>query len=127
MRQFVALFFVDLCTVLSYYSSMILKRKRRCDVNHIIYSLAIGKREYIGVTVVNDRNPAKSLHRRWQKHVQRAYAENKGWKLSTAIVKYGPDAFSVEIVQIVRGKSNAHAIERDLIRVRKPKLNTDVR
>lgn len=108
--------------------SMIQKqRKTRSDRNHIIYSLAIGKREYIGVTVVNDRSPSKSLKRRWQKHVQRALAEDKGWKLSTAIRKYGPDAFTVEVVQIVRGKSNAHNVERDLIRVRKPKLNTDVR
>ena len=103
------------------------KRKTRTDRNHIIYSLAIGKREYIGVTVVNNRSPSKSLNRRWQKHVQRAYAENKGWKLCEAIRKYGPDAFTVEVVQVVRGKAAAHNVERDLIRVRKPKLNTDVR
>lgn len=106
---------------------MIRKRKTRSDRNHVIYSLAIGKREYIGVTVVNDRSPTKSLKRRWQKHVQRAYAEAKGWKLSLAIVKYGPEAFNVEVVQVVRGKAEAHKIERELIRIRKPKLNTDVR
>lgn len=106
---------------------MLIRRKTRSDRNHIIYSIAIGKREYIGVTVVNGRSPTKSLKRRWQKHVQRALAEDKGWKLSLAIRKYGADAFSVEIVQIVRGKSNAHNVERDLIRSRKPKLNTDVR
>lgn len=103
------------------------KRKTRSDRNHLIYSISIGKREYIGVTVVNDRSPVKSLKRRWQKHVQRAYAEDKGWKLSNAIVKYGADAFTVEVVQVVRGKSEAHSIERDLIRTRRPKLNTDVR
>ena len=106
---------------------MIQKRKRRCDANHIIYSISIGKKEYIGVTIVNDRSPSKSLKRRWQKHVQRALAEDKAWKLSLAIRKYGPEAFNVEVVQIVRGKSNAHNVERDLIRTRKPKLNTDVR
>lgn len=103
------------------------KRKTRSDRNHIVYSLTIGKREYIGVTVVNNRSPSKSLNRRWQKHVQRAYAEAKGWKLCEAIRKHGPEKFTVEIVQIVRGKSAAHEIERDLIRLRKPKLNTDVR
>jgi hypothetical protein len=110
-----------------YIHMMIQKRKTRSDRNHIIYSIAIGKREYIGVTVVSNRSVAKSLKRRWQKHVQRAYAEDKGWKLSLAIRKYGPEAFVVETVQIVRGKAAAHAIERDLIRMRKPKLNTDVR
>jgi hypothetical protein len=102
-------------------------RKKRSDRNHIIYSLTIGKREYIGVTVVNNRSPSKSLNRRWQKHVQRAYAETKGWKLCEAIRRHGPEKFTVEIVQIVRGKSSAHSVERDLIRSRKPKLNTDVR
>lgn len=102
-------------------------RKTRSDRNHVIYSLTIGKREYIGVTVVNNRSPSKSLNRRWQKHVQRAYAEDKGWKLCEAIRKHGPEKFTVEIVQVVRGKSAAHQVERDLIRVRKPKLNTDVR
>lgn len=103
------------------------KRKTRSDRNHVIYSLTIGKREYIGVTVVNNRSPSKSLNRRWQKHVQRAYAEVKGWKLCEAIRKHGPEKFTVEIVQIVRGKSAAHEIERELIRIRKPKLNTDIR
>lgn len=106
---------------------MIRKRKRRTDRNHIVYSIAIGKREYIGVTVVNNGSVSKSLKRRWQKHVQRAMAEDKGWKLSLAIRKYGPEAFVVETIQVVRGKSPAHAIERELIRIRKPKLNTDVR
>lgn len=103
------------------------KRKRRTDTNHLIYSIAIGGREYIGVTIVNNRSPSKSLHRRWQKHVQRAYAEAKGWKLSVAIRKHGPDAFTVEPVLVVRGKAQAHAVERELIRKRKPKLNTDIR
>lgn len=106
---------------------MIQKRKRRCDRNHIIYSISIGAREYIGVTVVNDRSVSKSLKRRWQKHVQRALAEDKGWKLSAAIRKHGAESFLVEVVQVVRGKSEAHQIERDLIKVRKPKLNTDIR
>lgn len=102
-------------------------RKRRTDRNHIVYSLTIGKREYIGVTYVENRSPTKSLERRFRKHVQRAYAENKGWKLCEAIRKYGPDAFELEVIQVVRGKAAAHEIERDLIRIRKPKLNTDVR
>lgn len=103
------------------------QRKTRSDRNHVIYSVTIGKREYIGVTVVVGRSPSKSLHRRWQKHVQRAYAEDKGWKLCAAIRKHGPEKFTVEIVQVIRGKSEAHRIERELIKVRKPKLNTDVR
>jgi len=106
---------------------MMKSRKKRSDRNHAIYSLTIGTREYIGVTVVNDGSAVKSVRRRWQKHVQRALAEDKGWKLSTAIRRHGPEKFVVEVVQIVRGKAEAHSVERELIRTRKPKLNTDVR
>jgi hypothetical protein len=47
--------------------------------------------------------------------------------LCVAIRKYGPDNFHVGILEVVRGKSEAHIRERELIRERKPKLNTDVR
>lgn len=79
------------------------------------------------MTYVENRSPTKSLIRRWQKHVRRALTEDKSWKLCVAIRKHGPEAFDVEIVQIVRGKAEAHKVERDLIRARNPKLNTDVR
>ena len=82
---------------------------------------------YIGMTHVENGSPTKSLRRRWLKHVQRAMAENKTWNLCEAIRKYGPDAFTVEIVEVVRGKTAAHDVERQLIRDLKPKLNTDVR
>lgn len=104
-----------------------MKRKRRLDRNHIVYSLVVGKFEYIGVTYVEDRSPVKSLRRRWQKHVRRALTEGRDWTLCKAIRKYGPDAFTVQVIEVVRGKPAAHERERELIRTLKPKLNTDVR
>jgi hypothetical protein len=106
------------------YSMIKAKRKARSDRNHIIYSLAINGREYIGVTYVDKGRVNASLTRRWQKHVRRALTEGRDWKLCVAIRKYGADRFQVEIV---RGKAAAHIRERELIRDRKPKLNTDVR
>lgn len=103
------------------------KRKPRSDRKHLIYSLAIGNREYIGVTFVDKGRINSSLTRRWQKHVRRALTENKDWKLCVAIRKYGPDNFTVGVLEVVRGKAAAHIRERELIRERKPKLNTDVR
>lgn len=102
-------------------------RKKRTDRNHIVYSLAVGKHQYIGVTFVEDRSPAKSLRRRWLKHVQRAMKENRDWALCKAIRKFGADAFVVEVLEIVRGKADAHVRERELIRTLRPVLNTDVR
>lgn len=103
------------------------KRKSRSDRKHLIYSISIGNQEYIGVTYVERSAVMKSLTRRWQKHVRRALTENKDWKLCIAIRKHGPDAFHVGVLDVVRGKSAAHQVERELIRERKPKLNTDVR
>ncbi len=111
-----------------YISAMIkTKRKTRSDRNHIIYSLAINGREYIGVTYVDKGRVNASLTRRWQKHVRRALTEGRDWNLCVAIRKHGPDKFHVGVLEIVRGKAAAHVRERELIRERKPKLNTDVR
>lgn len=102
-------------------------RKRRSDRLHLVYKLQVEKLVYIGVTHVDAGRVAKSLQRRWKKHVQRALKENRAWKLCDAIRLYGPDAFRVEVVEIVRGKTAAHGIERIMIKKLKPKLNTDTR
>jgi len=104
-----------------------MRRKRRLDRNHIVYSLAVGKLEYIGVTYVQDRSPVKSLRRRWLKHVQRALTEDHDWRLCKAIRRHGAEAFTVEVLEVVRGKTQAHEREREYIHTLKPKLNTDVR
>jgi hypothetical protein len=104
-----------------------MKRKRRSDRNHIVYRLAVCNLEYIGVTSVEKASPKRSLKRRWQKHVQRALAEDHAWKLCKAIRKHGPEAFEVEVLEIIRGKAEAHKRERELIRKHNPRLNTDVR
>ena len=103
------------------------KRKSRSDRKHLIYSLSVNGKEYIGVTFVDKGRVMASLTRRWNKHVNRALNEDKGWKLCAAIRKHGADSFTVSVLEVVRGKSAAHIRERELIRDRKPKLNTDVR
>lgn len=104
-----------------------LKRKRRSDRNHVIYRVDLGRDFYIGVTVDGYKNPLKSALRRWQKHVSRARRENKKWKLCSVIRKHDLESFKISVVAVVRGKSDAHAVERKLIVKRKPTLNTDKR
>ena len=104
-----------------------MKRKRRSDRNHIVYKITVKSKTYIGVTHVGKSTPNKGLARRWRKHVQRALSEQHNWKLCVAIRKHGPDAFTVEIVQVVRGKRTAHEVERALIREINPSLNSDIR
>lgn len=104
-----------------------MSRKKRSDRNHLIYKISVKSMVYIGVTAVEKRNSKYSLKRRWQKHVSRALTEGKNWRLCCAIRRYGSENFNVEIVEVVRGKSEAHVRERQLIRELKPKLNTDTR
>ncbi len=103
------------------------RRKSRSDRKHVIYSLSVNGLEYIGVTYVDRSAVSKSVIRRWQKHVRRALTEGKDWALCKAIRKYGPDAFEVCYYEVVRGKTEAHLRERELIRMLKAKLNTAVR
>ena len=102
-------------------------RKRRTDRNHVIYVISNTKtgQEYIGLTAVNYKgNVARTLTRRFQKHVQRALVEDKTWGLCRAIRKFGPERFTIRALEIVRGKKPAHARETELINDLQPSLNT---
>ena len=101
-------------------------RKRRNDCTHLIYVInnIVTGDQYIGITVKNVGGIQKTLHRRIQKHVQRALAEDKSWALSESIRKYGSSNFTYGFVESVRGRLAAHSRERELIREFNPKLNT---
>jgi hypothetical protein len=100
-------------------------RKRRSDRNHIIYVITntATNEQYIGLTAVST-TVKRSLFVRIRKHVQRAYAENKTWGLYRNIRKYGTQSFTYGVVEIVRGKAQAHQRETELIKQYCPKLNT---
>ena len=92
-------------------------RKRRSDRTHLIYVLTCeptGER-YIGITVSIGRAYQKSVKSRWQKHVYHALVEGRDFALQRAIREHGEEAFSHELLYIVRGKTAAHEIERELI------------
>lgn len=104
-----------------------IQRKRRSDRNHVIYFIqqVDSKEYYIGLTAVCfNGNIKKTLTRRMQKHLQRAITENKNWGLSRALREQGSDNFVFGVVEVVRGKRQAHVRETELINTLQPQLNT---
>jgi len=103
------------------------QRKRRSDRNQVIYYIQDVKTSnyYIGLTAVCfNGNIRRTLTRRMQKHMQRALTENKDWGLSRALREHGASRFVFGVIEVVRGKRQAHARETTLINTLQPNLNT---
>ena len=84
---------------------------------------------YIGITVKGESTILKSVHRRIGKHWSRANRETeKSWNLYEAMRELSCiSEIEYEILATVRGKTEGHNIERELIRNEVPSLNTDIR
>lgn len=62
---------------------------------------------------------------RWDGHVRHALNEVRPYPLHQAIRAHGPDAFNIEVLCVVRGKTAVHARERELIVKLAPSLNVE--
>lgn len=104
-------------------------RKRRNDRNHVIYRVhnMVTGEFYIGLTVcthgVSYKGLSRACERRLQKHFCRAFTEESSLPLSINMREHGKDAFLVEPLWIVRGKANAHEVEREVVADMNPSLN----
>jgi group I intron endonuclease len=101
-------------------------RKKRSDRNHIIYKIdnTVTGESYIGITQLLGRAYRESIQRRWRQHVSRANTQNLNWRICESIRQYGPEVFIINIFEVVRGKSEVHARETQIIKELKPVLNT---
>lgn len=106
---------------------MMRTRRRRTDRNQVIYYIrnVVTNEFYIGLTAVNFNGSVKrTLHRRMQKHLQRAMTENKDWGLCQNLRDFGAESFVYGPLETVRGKGPAHAREVVLIKQYDAALNT---
>jgi hypothetical protein len=106
-----------------------MSRKRRSDRNHIIYLITntMNGNEYIGITASTGRAFLRSAKVRLQKHFSRARREDWNWKLYMDMVNYIDDlelVYEVSVLDVVRGKDEAHIREMELVKKFKPTLNT---
>ena len=108
-------------------NSKTVPRKKRSDRTHIIYCIESGVDFYIGVTAKTASTVKLSVMTRCRKHFYRSRSEDKGWMLYEAMRERGVGEFTVRVMAVVRGKTEAHTVERALIRELKPNLNTDMR
>jgi predicted GIY-YIG superfamily endonuclease len=101
------------------------RRKPRKDCNYIIYNIVdeLGN-SYIGLTRKTTSSLMKSVKLRWSKHMSRAKCDNLGWVLYEHIRLNEEMKWTHEIVEVVRGRKEAYARERELILELQPLLNT---
>lgn len=98
-------------------------RKKRSDRTHIVYELVVNGQSYIGITAKTCPTVNASVLSRFAKHTYRARTESHIWPLYKAMRKFGADSFDVYILEILRGKADAHTREVELIRALQPVLN----
>ena len=100
--------------------------KKRSDRNYVLYQVTCMDTgdSYIGLTVARGRAFVRSVKVRWQKHVSRAFRENKAWTFCDFLRNNADAEFRYEVIEVVRGRKNAYQREREIIADFEPSLNT---
>jgi hypothetical protein len=108
-------------------------RKRRTDRNHVIYLITCIKTgdTYVGVTRALGRAYLHSAKERLRKHSRDALNEGRHEPIHDCIRDHVTnwrrvhEAFTVEVLAVVRGKAAGHARELELINELDPSLNVE--
>ena len=116
---------LDMGSLFWYTVSMVM-RKKRSDRNHVLYMVTCEDTgdTYVGLTVALGQAYLKSVKVRWQKHMSRARCEDKDWNFCNALRVLAECDWRYQVLEVVRGRKNAHQREREFIRDLNPTLNT---
>ena len=101
------------------------KRTARSDSNYVIYAMTSEAGDsYIGLTRKGKLTVTKAVLERWRKHKSRARNENRLWALYVYLNDGGLDmTWTHTVLDVIRGRAEAYAYERELVKHMEPELN----
>ena len=99
------------------------KRTARSDSNFVIYVARHAGNEYIGLTRKGSTTVGKAVKERWRKHISRARHENRDWVLYRYIKAGNWTDWEHEVICVIRGRAEAYAYERQLVKLIGTNLN----
>jgi len=102
------------------------KRTARSDSNYVIYAATCVETGavYVGLTRKGSRTVDGAVKERWRKHVSRARNENRKWTLYVYLKSGGLDMqWRHDVLTVIRGRAEAYAYERELVKMIEPDLN----
>jgi hypothetical protein len=101
-----------------------MKRKTaRKDSNYVIYAATHNGLAYIGLTRKGSVTVKKAVLERWRKHISRAKHEDRDWELYQYIKAGNWNDWEHEVITVIRGRAEAYAYERELVKAIQPELN----
>jgi len=102
-------------------------RKRRSDRNQVIYLLTcvVTGERYVGLTVARGRAYGRSMNIRFDAHIRNATVYDKDTLLYRAMRAHDPTSFKKEVLEVVRGKAEAHRRELEIARQLGAELNME--
>ena len=103
------------------------KRTARRDSNYVIYAATHMGQSYIGLTRKGSVTVARAVRERWRKHMSRALHESREWALYKYIAAGAWDGWQHEVICVIRGRAEAYAYERQLVKLFEPQLNDQYR
>jgi len=65
----------------------------------------------------------KAVKERWRKHISRAKHEDRAWVLYQYIKAGAWTDWTHEVICVIRGRAEAYAYERELVKQIQPQLN----
>ena len=99
------------------------KRTARRDSNYVIYVALHEGRAYIGLTRKGSTTANRAVKERWRKHVSRARNEMRDWEIYRYMRAGNWEGWTHEIITVIRGRAEAYAYERELVKHFQPELN----